>query len=411
MTQTLPKPAVTDLRDKDTPSPGVPSETPSGNGAGSATTTRHGFGLRARILGVILLAKLPVTGFLLYGITSKHVVIEPPQAVLIFAIGILLAFAATAGTAWLVISLFVLRPTRTLTATARRLAAGDLSARAGYRGSGELGELARTIDEGSDAIERKTSQIESLNEQLAQRTRQLETSNEELEAFAYSVSHDLRAPLRGIGGFTRILIEEYATDLPEDAARYLNLIEDNTQQMGGLVDGLLAFSRLGRRAMHPQPVEPAALARQALDGLHPELEGRPMDIRIDETMPFFDADPILIQQVFANLLGNAIKYSRGRDPAIIEVGWHPTPEGTPAYFVRDNGHGFDNRYVHKLFGVFQRLHRAEEYEGSGIGLALVQRVVHRHGGRIWAEGELDRGATFSFTIEDAQGIEGEKDGA
>lgn len=368
---------------------------------------RHRIGLRIRILGAMLLAILPLAGVLAYGIASGRIVIDPPQAALVLVVGALLAFAVTAGTTWIAASLFVLRPTRTLITTARRLAAGDLSARAEHTGSGELGELTRTINEMAEAIERKTTQVESLNARLGQRTRQLEASNEELEAFAYSVSHDLRAPLRGIDGFTRIIIEEHGESLPEDAQRYLRLVRDNARQMGDLVDGLLAFSRLGRRAMHLQPVEPATLARKAVEALRPEFEDRPVDIRIDESMPTCTADAVLLQQVFTNLIGNAIKYARGRDPAVIEVGWHPSPTGAATYFVKDNGQGFDMRYAHKLFGVFQRLHRAEDYEGSGIGLALVQRIVQRHGGRIRAEAEVGRGATFSFVIDH---FEGDTDG-
>lgn len=220
----------------------------------------------------------------------------------------------------------------------------------------------------------------------------LEAANKELGAFSYSVSHDLRAPLRAMDGFARILVEDYGPHLDPQAQRYLHLVRDNARQMGQLVDDLLGFSRLGRQPLKKQPVAPGELVRQALAELREEQEERGIELKIGE-LPPCQADPALLRQVFVNLLSNALKYTRDREKAVIEVGWR---EG--AYFVRDNGTGFDMRYAHKLFGVFQRLHRAEEYEGTGVGLAIVQRIVHRHNGRVWAEAELDKGATFYFTI-------------
>lgn len=256
---------------------------------------------------------------------------------------------------------------------------------------------------------------EELEDRVMARTAELTAANKELEAFSYSVSHDLRAPLRSIDGFSRILLEEYAENLPEDGKRYLNLVRSNTQQMGELVDDLLAFSRLGRHPLNKQAVAPADLARHALDDLRSEQNGRTIDVQIGD-LPLCQGDPALLKQVFANLLANALKYTRTREWARIEVGFLPLPGSLPGpllsrkdtlpsspeaeivYFVRDNGVGFDMRYADKLFGIFQRLHRAEEYEGTGVGLAIVQRIINRHGGRVWAEAELDKGATFFFTI-------------
>lgn len=235
-----------------------------------------------------------------------------------------------------------------------------------------------------------------LEKRVARRTEQLEAANRELEAFAYSVSHDLRAPLRAMDGFSRILMNEYAEDLPERATHYLGRIRENAQEMGDLIAGLLAFSRLTREALHVQTVDPAAIARRALDTLADELEGREIAIHVED-MPPCEADPRLLQQVFANLLENALKYTRTRSKAQIRVG-AADHDGQAAYVVEDNGVGFDMAYADKLFGVFQRLHRAEEFEGTGIGLAIVQRIVRRHGGRVWAEAEKGEGAAFYFTL-------------
>ncbi len=222
---------------------------------------------------------------------------------------------------------------------------------------------------------------------MIERTAQLEAVNDELEAFAYSVSHDLRAPLRAVDGFSRILLEEHASQLPDEAQRYLNVVRTNALQMGQLIDDLLAFSRLGRQPMKKGLVDMRALVRETLADLAREQEGRRIDILIGD-LPACQADPVLLKQVLANLLSNALKYTRQRDPAKIEIGVLPQPPGpqeAAVYFVRDNGAGFDMQYAGKLFGVFQRLHRAEDYEGTGVGLAFVHRIISRHGGQVWAE--------------------------
>ena len=237
-----------------------------------------------------------------------------------------------------------------------------------------------------------------LEKRVQERTAQLENANHELEAFAYSVSHDLRAPLRAIHGFSRILIEEHAPQLSGEAKHYLEIVRDNALQMGKLIDDLLTFSRLSRQPLQKQAVAPADLVTQALHDLCPETEPR-IEIVVRD-LPPCEGDPSLLKQVFVNLLSNAIKYTGRRAQARIEVGAQPHADGHAAvYYVRDNGVGFDMRYVHKLFGVFQRLHHASDYPGTGIGLATVQRIIHRHGGLVWAEGEINQGATFYFTME------------
>jgi light-regulated signal transduction histidine kinase (bacteriophytochrome) len=193
------------------------------------------------------------------------------------------------------------------------------------------------------------------------------------------------------------LLEEFAPQLPSEAGRYLKTIRESSQQMGHLIDDLLAFSRLSRQPLNKQPVAMDNLVRQALADLGTEQEGRHVEISMGE-LPPCQADPGLLRQVWINLLSNALKFTRQREMARIEIGCQTNADGEPVYFVKDNGTGFDMQYAGKLFGVFQRLHRAEEYEGTGVGLAIVQRIVHRHGGRVWAEAEPGQGATFYFTI-------------
>jgi len=238
--------------------------------------------------------------------------------------------------------------------------------------------------------------LQRANERLRESEALLQTANRELEGFAYSVSHDLRAPLRAIDGFCRILMDDYAYTLTEEPLRCLERVSENTRKMGRLIDDLLRFSRLGRQPITRRPLAMTELARQCLDELKAEREGREVEAKVGE-LPRCEADRALLEQVWLNLLANALKFTRHRDPARIEAGSFER-DGEVVYFVRDNGVGFDMAYADKLFGVFQRLHRQEDYEGTGVGLALVQRIIHRHGGRIWAEASPDSGAAFFFTL-------------
>jgi light-regulated signal transduction histidine kinase (bacteriophytochrome) len=241
-----------------------------------------------------------------------------------------------------------------------------------------------------------TRQLEQQNQELEAATVAAKAANQELDAFSYSISHDLRAPVRHIAGFSRLLIEEHGSELSTAALSYLTTIEQSAHTMRQMIDGLLNLSRLERHALVRRRVDLNVVVAEVVRELERDLANRQIEWHVD-TLPTVDGDAGLIRVAFVNLLSNALKYTRRRTAAVIHVG-RTVHDGETVLFVRDNGAGFDPAYTHKLFGAFQRLHPADEFEGTGIGLATVERIVRKHGGRIWAEGAVDVGATFFFTL-------------
>lgn len=263
----------------------------------------------------------------------------------------------------------------------------------------EQGAMLGAAQHIRDITERQRAEDERANllTEVARRNALLEAANKELEAFSYSVSHDLRAPLRHIDGFAGLLQRTANAKLDEKEQRYLTLITDSAKRMGRLIDDLLDFSRMGRAELRHATVDMAALVQAARNELEPDTQGRAIEWRVNP-LPLVQGDASLLRQVWANLLANAVKYSRPRNPAIIEVGCEKEKPGETIFYVRDNGVGFEMKYSTHLFGVFQRLHRPEEFEGTGIGLANVRRIIARHGGRTWAEGQPGAGATIWFSL-------------
>ena len=260
--------------------------------------------------------------------------------------------------------------------------------------------LAHEIAERQHADDERQKLNAELEVRVAKRTEELQAANKELEGFSYSVSHDLRAPLRGIIGFADALMEDHGPELDEEARRKSKVVQDEGRRMGVLIDELLAFSRLGRKALQVADLDMVKLARSCVDGMTTQINGHAPELQFG-ALPPAKGDRVLLGQVWTNLLSNAIKFSsKSENPRVVVSA--VTDEKEHIYYVRDNGAGFDPKYKSKLFGVFQRLHDASEFPGTGVGLALVQRIVNRHGGRVWAESKLGEGATFYFTLPKEQ---------
>jgi light-regulated signal transduction histidine kinase (bacteriophytochrome) len=263
----------------------------------------------------------------------------------------------------------------------------------------ERGNPIAVLETNNDVTERKRreDEIRGLNQQLARRSTELEGTNKELEAFAYSISHDLRAPLRHMVGYTELLQKHAAPTMDDKGLRYMLTIRDAAKRMGTLIDDLLAFSRIGRAETRETMVSLDQLVKEVQSELLHDTEGRNLTWKVG-TLPDLYGDRSMLKLVLVNLVSNAVKFTRTRSSPEIEIGSNEAKSDGVVVFVRDNGVGFDMKYVNKLFGVFQRLHRVDEFEGTGIGLATVQRIIHRHGGRVWAEGHVGSGATFYLSL-------------
>jgi len=308
---------------------------------------------------------------------------------------------------------FVSEPVLALTRAAQTVAErNDFSARVPRGGLDEIGVLTESFNTMLVAIDatqaeraRLYAQVQQhaaeLERRVQERTGQLQSANQELEAFGSSVSHDLRGPLRHIMGYAQILVEDYGPQLPAQADMYLHKILKGVRNMEQLINALLEFSRLSKKSLVIERVDMGKMVRETLAEMAPELESRAVDVRIGD-LPAVQGDPVLLRQVLANLLGNAFKYSRRRAQAVIIVGAAGTEGNLPIFSIQDNGVGFDMADQDKLFTLFERLHDASEFEGTGVGLATVQRIIQRHGGRIWAQSQPDAGATFFFTLRPAE---------
>ncbi|MDO8464403.1 MAG: ATP-binding protein [Gallionella sp.] len=267
---------------------------------------------------------------------------------------------------------------------------------------GDIAALSLSNNWTLDELAKSEAKIRKLNEELGHHAAEIEEINKGLETFAYSVSHDLRVPLRSIDGFSQSLLDDYADKLDDEGKRLLHVVRDNAHKMGQLINDILAFSRAGRKEMSVTEVDMESLAGAALDGLQQAADGRDLSVEI-KPLPLARGDFSMLQQVWINLLANAIKFTRTKFPAHIEVGG--TAEGEElVYYVKDNGVGFNMQYVDKLFGAFQRLHGVDEFEGTGIGLAIVKRIIAKHGGRVWAEGKVGEGATIYFALPNEEKI-------
>jgi signal transduction histidine kinase len=308
----------------------------------------------------------------------------------------LVAILALAA-AWFGSGLVIVQPLRNLRRLTGRLAAGNLEVRAGPAYPvGELGFLAQDFDHMAAALQERDADLLKIATELRQRAQELTAANQELENFTYSVAHDLRAPLRSMGSFARILLEDYPDQLDADGQRYLNIIQQEARRMGQLIDDLLALARLGRKKLVLTRLDMAELAQQVFNELKAAYPQRNLQIEV-QPLPAVLGDPVMFRQLLANLLDNAIKFTQARESALIQVsGWKEGEENV--YCIKDNGVGFDMRFVNKLFEVFQRLHPEDEFGGTGVGLAIVKRVIDRHGGRVWAESKLGEGTTICFAL-------------
>lgn len=332
--------------------------------------------------------------------TAWIVAVEFPQQIVLESATLFLRWIIIIGGTLIAIGIFaawlmsrnITRPLNKLTEAASMIAGGDYSSAVNVDRGDELGKLALAFN--SMAIQVRNAQ-QDLEKKVAERTNQLETVNKELEAFTYSISHDLRSPLRGIIGFTTILEEDYGHKLDDEAKRITAVIKNNTLKMGHLIDGLLTFSRMERQDIAKMKISTDLMVKEVIDSLQQQAD-RAIEWNI-QSLPDIKGDTNMIRQVWVNLISNAIKYTSKKEQPHIDIGAF-SETGQTFFYIRDNGVGFNEQYKHKLFKVFQRLHGVEEFEGTGIGLALVDKIISRHGGRVWAEAEIHKGASFYFGV-------------
>ena len=357
-------------------------------------------------------------GQLYLGVTLRKLTTEINQSRIITVI-VSFSILVISVVAVLGISTVVTRPLRNIVNTVDKVSKGDFTQRVLTSSHDEVGVLAQKLNLMVVALENYTQELKleidqrekaeaeirrlnaELEHRVVERTAQLEASNKELEAFAYSISHDLRAPLRHVEGFVELLKKHTYNNLDEKSQRFMNNIATSAKKLGILIDDLLAFSRMGRTEIVKIEVNFKQLVDEVCQEFEPEIEGRTITWEIG-AMNSIHGDPTLLRQVMANLISNAIKFTRPRKEAKIEIGNLSSNDKEDIIFISDNGVGFDMKYSNKLFGVFQRLHPVDDFEGSGIGLANVERIISRHGGRVWAEGYVGKGATFYFSLPKIQ---------
>ncbi|MEE9247185.1 MAG: ATP-binding protein [Dehalococcoidia bacterium] len=339
-------------------------------------------------------------------VISREEIADAQNRAALFVVLFLVIMALLIVTVLFVFNRKVLKPITQLQMGAEIIGKGDLSYRTGVTSRNEVGALSRSFDQMAENLKAITASRDELDREVTQRQRaednirklnaQLAAANKELEAFSYSVSHDLRTPLRGIDGFSQALMEDYPDRLDDQGKDYLQRVRSGAQRMGVLIDDMLRLSRVTRSEIKREVVDLSALAQSIAAELQETQPERQVEFVIAQGLSA-SGDAHLLRLLLENLLGNAWKFTGTHPQARIEFGVTQV-EGKPAYFVRDDGAGFDIAYADKLFGAFQRLHTEAEFMGSGIGLATVQRIVHRHGGRVWAEGKVEEGATFHFTL-------------
>jgi len=352
------------------------------------------------ITELLVMSQTMVSSASMLAVESRQKLTEQQQQLSWFTAIAVFILVAVIVASLLSITNSTLKPIIKLQQGAERVGRGDLKYRVDVKSKDEIGQLAAAFNQMTERRQRVEKALQTARDELEirveERTSELQSANKELEAFSYSVSHDLRTPLRAIDGFSQILLEDHREKLDKEGRRVLDIIRDNTGRMGELISDLLTFSRLGRKEIRKTKIDMENLARAIFEELRSDAPQEKLKMKIN-TLPSAFGDESLIHEVFTNLLSNAIKFSKNEKSSLIEVGARKE-NNENIYYVKDNGAGFDMKYSDKLFGVFQRLHSQQEFKGTGVGLAIVRRIIERHGGRVEAEGKVGKGAIFYFTL-------------